>query len=115
MFENIYFMSLFGLTPDRGASQGHTSHPEKGNISVELKFVKPLTEAIMCMLFLEFDNSVLNNLARNDTTDFCMDTVQILCTLRNVNFFFDVYASELLPRSITKICTAIVNADPLTE
>jgi len=44
-----------------------------------------------------------------------MDTLQILCTLRNVNSFLDVYASDLLPRSITKTCTSIVNADPHTE
>jgi len=44
-----------------------------------------------------------------------MDTLQILCTLRNVNSFLDVYASDLLPRSITKTCTAIVYADPHTE
>jgi len=44
-----------------------------------------------------------------------MDTVQILCTLRNVNSFLDVYASDLLPRSITKTCTVIVNADPHKE
>jgi len=44
-----------------------------------------------------------------------MDTLQILCTLYNVNSFLDVYASDLLPRSIRKTCTAIVNADPHTE
>jgi len=44
-----------------------------------------------------------------------MDTLQILCTLRNVNSFLDVYASDILPRSITKTCTSIVNADPHTE
>jgi len=44
-----------------------------------------------------------------------MDTVQILCTLRNVNSFLDVYTSDLLPLSVTKTCTAIVNADPHTE
>jgi len=44
-----------------------------------------------------------------------MDTVLILCTFRNVNSFLDVYASDLLPRSISKACTAIVNADPQTE
>jgi len=43
-----------------------------------------------------------------------MDTLQILCTLRNVYSFLDVYASDLLPRSITKTCTVIVNADPHT-
>ena len=44
-----------------------------------------------------------------------MDTLQILCTLRNVNSFLDVYASDLLPRSITKTCTVILNADPHTK
>jgi len=44
-----------------------------------------------------------------------MDTLQILCTFRNVKSFLDVYASDLLPRSITKICTVIVNADPHTK
>jgi len=67
---NGYFMLLFDQTPNRGASQAHTSHPEQGNIRVELKFGKPLPEAITCQLYLEFDNSVLINLARNVTTDF---------------------------------------------
>jgi len=44
-----------------------------------------------------------------------MDTLKILCTLRNVKSFLDVYASELLPRSITKTFTVIVNADPHTK
>ena len=44
-----------------------------------------------------------------------MDTVQILCTLRNANSFLDVYASDPLPRSITKTCMFIVNADPHTK
>ena len=44
-----------------------------------------------------------------------MATLQILCTLRNVKSFLDVYASDLLPPSITKTCTIIVNADPQTK
>jgi len=44
-----------------------------------------------------------------------MDNLQILRTLRNVKSFLDVYASDLLPRSITKTCTVIVNADPHTK
>jgi len=44
-----------------------------------------------------------------------MDNLQLLCKLRNVNSFLDVYASDLPPLSITKTCTAIVNADPHTE
>ena len=44
-----------------------------------------------------------------------MDTVQILCTLRIINSFLDVYASDFLPLSITKTFTVIINADPHTE
>jgi len=69
MFVNGNFMLLFYLTPDRGASEAHTSHPEQGNIRVEMKFAKPLPEAITCLLYLEFNNSVRINLARNITTD----------------------------------------------
>ena len=68
MFVNGYFILLFDFTPDQGASKSHTSHPEEVNITVELKFAKPLPEAITCLLYLEFDNSVLINLARNVTT-----------------------------------------------
>jgi len=57
MFVNGYFMLLFDLTPDHGASKAHTSHPLEINIRLELKFAKPLPEAITCLLYLEFDNN----------------------------------------------------------
>ena len=46
-----------------------------------------------------------------------MDTWQILCTLRIVNTFFDVFPSELLPlsRLVQKPYTLIVNVDSHTE
>ena len=69
IFVNGYFVLLFDLTTDQGALEAHTSHPEQGNIRVELKFSKPLPEAITCQLYLEFNNSVLINLARNVTID----------------------------------------------
>ena len=48
---------------------------------------------------------------------FLMDTFRIVCTLRDVTFFLEVFPSDLLPssRSILKPCTLIVNADPHTE
>ena len=61
MIVNVYFILLFDLTRDQGVSEAHTSHPEQGNIRVELKFAKPLPEAITCLLYLEFNNSVLIN------------------------------------------------------
>ena len=70
MYIKGFFMLLFDLTPDRGASGGRTSHPENGNIRIELKFNKPLPDAITCPLYLEFDNSVLIDFARTVTPDF---------------------------------------------
>ena len=70
MYINGYFMLLFDLTPDRSASEGHTSHPDSGNIRVELKFSKPLPEPITCIFYLEFDNSVRIDYARKVSSDF---------------------------------------------
>jgi hypothetical protein len=45
-----------------------------------------------------------------------MDTVQIICALRNVPSFLGVYPSDLLPtRAITRPGTVIINADPHTR
>ena len=44
-----------------------------------------------------------------------MDTIQILCRLHDVNSFLDFFASDLLPHSVTRACTLIINADPQTE
>jgi len=70
MYIKGFFMLLFDLTPDRGASEGHTSHPDNGNIRVELKFAKPLPEAITCIFYLEYDNSVRIDNSRTVSTDF---------------------------------------------
>jgi hypothetical protein len=44
-----------------------------------------------------------------------MDTVQILCTLRNVESFLGVFPSDILPNSINRSGTVITNADLHTE
>ena len=48
---------------------------------------------------------------------FPMEPWQILCTLRDVTSFLDLFLSNLVPssRSILKHCTLIVNADPHKE
>ena len=70
MYINGYFMLLFNLTPERSASEGHTSHPDSGNIRIELKFSKPLPDPITCIVYLEFDNSVRIVHARKFSTEF---------------------------------------------
>ena len=44
-----------------------------------------------------------------------MDTVQITCTLKDIPTFLGVYPSDLLPTSIHKTGTVIINADPHTR
>jgi len=44
-----------------------------------------------------------------------MDTVHVLCTLRNVKTFLGVFPSDLLPQSITLSGSIIINAHPHTE
>ena len=44
-----------------------------------------------------------------------MDTVQILCRLRDVSSYLDVFPSDFLPQSITRTSTVIINADPHTQ
>ena len=70
LFINGYFMLVFDLTPDGSASDGHVSLPENGNIRIELKFDSALTDAITCLLYLEYDGSVQIDKLRNVTTDF---------------------------------------------
>jgi hypothetical protein len=65
-----YFMLLFDLNPELAASEGHVSHPDNGNIRIEARFDKAIPEAITCLLYLEYYNSVHVDFARNVATDF---------------------------------------------
>jgi len=70
MHINGHFMFLFDLTPDMATSEGHTSSVEGGNIRIELTFKEALNEAVTCLLYLEYDNSVRINSLRTVTTDY---------------------------------------------
>ena len=70
MYINGYFMLLFDLTPDRAASEGHVSPPDNGVVRIECKFARPLPEPITCLLYLEYENSVLGDYSRTVSTDF---------------------------------------------
>ena len=67
---NGYFVLLYVLTPDRAASEGHTSHHENGNVRIELTFVKALPDAITCLFYLEYDGTFLIEDKRLVTTDY---------------------------------------------
>jgi hypothetical protein len=107
------------LTPELAASEGHTSNPDNGYIPIELQFSKALAESITCPLYLEYENSVLidifKSLDRFLILITLMDTVQIICILRNVRSFLGVYPSDLLPYSIKQAGTVIINTDPHTQ
>jgi hypothetical protein len=67
---NGCFVLLFVLTQDRAASDGHTSHPDKGNIGIESKFATALPDQISCLIYLEYDGSVYTDDNRTFTIDF---------------------------------------------
>ena len=69
-FVNGYLMLLFDLTPVLSASEGHTSHPDSGNIRIEARFSKALPLATTCLLYLEYDGCVRIDSSRTVTTDF---------------------------------------------
>jgi hypothetical protein len=62
-------MLLYDLTPDMAVSESHTSAVEGGNIRIDLGFKEALKEAITCLLYLEYDNSVRIDSLRNVSTD----------------------------------------------
>jgi len=70
MYINGFFMIVYDLALDLAASEGHASPPTNGDIRIDLKFAKALPEGVTCLLYLEYDNSVRIDLARNVTTDF---------------------------------------------
>lgn len=52
------FILIFDFMPDGGATDGHASLPDSGNICMELKFDDALSEAVTILLHLEFDASI---------------------------------------------------------
>jgi hypothetical protein len=44
-----------------------------------------------------------------------MDTLQILCVMQGVKSFVGVFASDLIPHSVTRSGSLIINTDPHTE
>jgi len=70
MYINGFLVILYDLTTDLAASEGHASPPTCGDIRIVLKFAKALPEAVTCLLYLEYDNSVHLDLPRNVSTDF---------------------------------------------
>ena len=67
---NGYFTLVFDLTPDLAASEGHISDRAHGNIRLELKFGEALPDPLVCLLYLEFNNSVSIDAMRQVSKDF---------------------------------------------
>jgi len=50
-------MLIFDLMPDGGATDGHASLPDNGNVCTEIKFDEALHEAVTILAHLQFDAS----------------------------------------------------------
>jgi hypothetical protein len=70
MFLNSYFMLLFDLSPDRSAFASHKFLPDNGVVRLEMRFANPLPDAITCLLYLEYVNTVLIDASRAVSADY---------------------------------------------
>jgi len=70
MFISGYTIFPFDLTPDRSATESHTSQSDNGNIRIDLTFAKELPETLTCLLYCEYDSSVRIDSNRTVTTDY---------------------------------------------
>ena len=63
----------FQLSPDssNGAgAEGHLSPPRHGNLRMEIRFKKPLSAVVNCVVFAQFDNTIEIDQNHNVRTDF---------------------------------------------
>ncbi|XP_067128888.1 uncharacterized protein F54H12.2-like [Centruroides vittatus] len=65
-----YMFHVFDLTPDKAASENHTSILTQGNISIDLKFKRSLPETVNIVCFLEYRNTIEIDRSRNIYVDF---------------------------------------------
>jgi len=70
MYINEFFMLVFDLTADLAASEGHASDSEHGHIRLDLKLKKALPDPLVCLLYLEYDGSIIIDALRTVITDF---------------------------------------------
>jgi hypothetical protein len=61
---------IFDLTADLSANEGHRTARNTGTLGLELKFKKPLPEAVTCITYSEFQNLIQIDKSRNVKTDY---------------------------------------------
>ena len=69
MYINVFFTLVFDLTPNLAASDGHASDYAHGHIRLVLKFRKALSDPLVCLLYLEYEVSLIIDVLRTVTTD----------------------------------------------
>ena len=70
MYVNGFFMLVFDLTPDLEVSEGHASDSTHRHIRLDLKFSKALPDPLVCLLYLEYDDSIIIDAIRTATTNY---------------------------------------------
>lgn len=111
-----YVMMMFDLTTDHASSECYISLPEQGNIRLDLQFDKPLCEAVTCLLYVEYGNSVRIDQLRTELTEFnnghCADIVY-----SKGRVFISLHVSvrhSTCCHSLKRFAILIVKTDPHT-
>lgn len=70
MFKNGYALTVFDLTPDSSGTESHTSLPRQGSVRFDIRFAKPLKQAITVLVYAVYDGLVEIDEGGNVLTDF---------------------------------------------
>lgn len=70
-YPNGYCLFVFDLTPDQSSRfAGHWNLVKTGSVRIELRFDKPLTGTINCLVYSEFDNLIEIDSSRQCIVDY---------------------------------------------
>jgi hypothetical protein len=88
------------------------SLPSSGNVRIELRLKNKLSNAITCLIYAEYENSIYVDIDKRILQTFkLIDTVQIQNVLQHVPHFNGVFPSDMLPSEFTRPATFVCNLD----
>lgn len=65
MYAHGFFLLSFDYTPDASADENHSSLVSHGTVAYEIRFSKPLSTTVTCLVFAEYDANIEIDHQRN--------------------------------------------------
>jgi len=115
VYKRLLHATLWFYTWPRRLRRTHIRH-HKRSYQARTKIWEGPPRPYVCVIEPEIPQFGSHRRISNRNDRLLMDTVQILCTLKNIKSFLGVYPSDLLPHWIRhQTDTVIINVDPHTK